>query len=64
MNFKSLGIAALVSSSLWAAPMMTVDTVDHNLGTIREGSKASVSHSFKIKNTGDSVLVIRDVRPG
>ena len=65
MNLKHVGLAAvLISSSLWSSPMISVDTTDYDLGVIREGTRASVSHAFKIKNTGDSVLVIKDVRPG
>jgi|WetSurMetagenome_2_1015567.scaffolds.fasta_scaffold00027_28 hypothetical protein len=45
-------------------PMISVDSEEVNLGTIKEGSKSAAKYVFKIRNTGDSVLVIRDVRPG
>jgi archaellum component FlaG (FlaF/FlaG flagellin family) len=44
--------------------MISVDSEEVNLGTIKQGTKASAKYVFKVKNTGDSVLVIRDVRPG
>ncbi len=45
-------------------PLISVDSEKVNLGIIKPGSKTSVKYVFKVKNTGDSVLVIRDVRPG
>jgi Protein of unknown function (DUF1573) len=45
-------------------PMISVDTEEFDAGTLKASSTGSVKHVFKIKNTGDSALVIRDVRPG
>jgi hypothetical protein len=45
-------------------PMISVDNAEYDAGSIKAGSVSSVKHVFKIKNTGDSVLVIRDARPG
>jgi hypothetical protein len=45
-------------------PMISVDTEEFDAGTLKASTTGSVKHAFKIKNTGDSVLVIRDVRPG
>jgi hypothetical protein len=47
-----------------AGPMISVDIEEFDAGTIKAGTAASVKHVFKVKNTGDSALVIRDVRPG
>jgi Protein of unknown function (DUF1573) len=45
-------------------PMISVDTEEFDAGTLKASTTGSVKHVFKVKNTGDSVLVIRDVRPG
>lgn len=45
-------------------PMISVDTEEFDAGTLKASATGSVKHAFKIKNTGDSALVIRDVRPG
>lgn len=45
-------------------PMATVDSEEFDAGSIKTGTTGILKHAFKIKNTGDSVLVIRDVRPG
>lgn len=51
-------------ASLLASPMISIDTADFNAGTIREGEVKAVKHVYKVKNTGDSVLQIKNVRPG
>ena len=61
----AVGLAlAGLTSGLLASPMISVDNADVNIGTIIEGKQKMVEHVFKIKNTGDSVLVIKQVRPG
>lgn len=40
---------------------MALDKVKHDFGKIPQGQPAT--HSFKITNTGDAPLVIKDVRP-
>jgi hypothetical protein len=45
-------------------PMISVDTEEFDAGTLKASATGSVKHVFKVRNTGDSVLVIRDVRPG
>jgi hypothetical protein len=59
-------LAAALPVSILAAPSakITVDTADYNAGTVIEGQMSSVKHTFVIKNTGDSVLKILNVRPG
>jgi hypothetical protein len=42
-------------------PDMALDKVKHDFGKIPQGKPAA--HSFKITNTGDAPLVIKDVRP-
>ncbi|NLL12550.1 MAG: DUF1573 domain-containing protein [Fibrobacter sp.] len=45
-----------------AAPMISVDSVDFDAGTVYEGAGKSVKHTFTIKNTGDESLVIQKIR--
>jgi hypothetical protein len=41
-----------------------IDSPDFDAGAIRENTVSSVKHVFKVKNTGDSVLVIKEIKPG
>jgi hypothetical protein len=60
-----LGCMLVFSKSNAATgPMISVDTEEFDAGTLKASSTGSIKHVFKVKNTGDSVLVIRDVRPG
>ena len=52
------------TAACFAAPMIAVDSPNVNLGVIMEGKVSSVKYTFKIKNTGDSVLRILSVKPG
>lgn len=63
---RFLAVLALACAplSLMAGPKITVDTADADVGTIIEGQVPIISHAFKIKNTGDSVLRITSVRAG
>lgn len=56
--------AIIMPAALLASPMAVVDTIDANLGDIIEGQATSAKHIFKVKNTGDSVLIIQSVKPG
>ena len=49
-----------------AAPgaAIAVDSSEFSVGTIEEGTQDTVKHIFKIKNKGDIVLHISQVRPG
>ena len=61
----AIGFGTLVVAfSLPAAPMISVDSADFNIGTIREGEQKSIKHTFKITNTGDDTLIIEKVKPG
>jgi hypothetical protein len=46
------------------AAKIKVDSAHFDMGTIREGEKKSISHTFLIKNTGDDTLRIQKVKPG
>jgi Protein of unknown function (DUF1573) len=71
-SMKKLLMLVLVTGCMLAfsksnpptGPMLSVDTEEFDAGTLKASTTGSVKHVFKIKNTGDSVLVIRDVRPG
>jgi hypothetical protein len=53
-----------VSAQSFSSPAISVDSANFDLGMIHSGKVQSVKHAFKIKNTGDSVLVIKQVKPG
>jgi hypothetical protein len=42
-------------------PIASFEAVDHDFGTIAEGSK--VSFTYKIKNTGEAPLIIQTAQP-
>lgn len=54
----------LVPAAISAGPKISIDSIDFDVGSLHEGQFKSVKHSFKVKNTGDSVLVIQSVKPG
>lgn len=54
----------MAPAALFASPMVQVDSLDANLGAIIEGQVTSAKHIFKLKNTGDSALIILSVKPG
>jgi hypothetical protein len=43
-------------------PSIQIDESVHDFGELPEGEV--ISHDFKVKNVGDDVLVIENVRPG
>jgi len=51
-------------SVAFASPQISVDSATFELGTIYDGALPSATHVFKVKNTGDSVLRIQQVKPG
>lgn len=54
------GVAAVA----FAAPHIAVDSSTFDLGTIYEGKMSTATHVFRVKNIGDSVLRIKQVKPG
>jgi hypothetical protein len=63
MKLRHSGVALLATlltaAAAFAAPELSVDKGTYNFGTITQGKK--VQHDFVIKNTGDSVLQIKEV---
>ena len=53
-----------IAFTLQAAPMISVDSANFDLGTVREGEKKSIKHTFTIKNSGTDTLRIEKVKPG
>jgi hypothetical protein len=53
-----------VLSMAFAGPKIEVTETEFNAGELKEGTVSAVTHEFKVKNIGDSVVIIRDVRPG
>jgi len=47
-----------------AGPKILVDTMEVNVGTIHEQETKILTHTFAIKNTGDSPVGIYNIRPG
>jgi lipoprotein-anchoring transpeptidase ErfK/SrfK len=63
--FRSLVPAILLSGSvLLAAPKIEFDKTTFDCGTVAEGKVEKLNASFTVKNTGDAVLKIDNVRPG
>ncbi|MBD3421005.1 MAG: DUF1573 domain-containing protein [Chitinivibrionales bacterium] len=61
---QAAAVLVAVSNLLFAAPMIEFDQKEVDLGTIKEGAKDKIKHTFTMKNTGDEVLKITKVRPG
>jgi hypothetical protein len=61
-----LGVSTIlvVCGATLAAPHIEVDSADFDAGTITEGSKEKVTHTFKLKNVGDEPVKIKSVKPG
>jgi hypothetical protein len=64
-RLAGLALALCGSAAVaFASPMIEVDSADFNMGVIHEGKATSVKHVFNVRNSGDSVLVIKQVHPG
>jgi hypothetical protein len=63
-SMVALGMLAPVASPVLAKGVIKADKKVYDAGTVFEGEKESVKHTFKLKNTGDEVLKITKVRPG
>jgi hypothetical protein len=50
--------------SLMAGAVISVDTADFDFGTIIEGQAPLIKHVYKIKNKGDSILLVKNVKAG
>ena len=51
-----------LASAAGLPPYIQLIEMDYNFGTVEEGS--ILSHDYPVKNTGQEVLEITDVRPG
>ena len=51
-------------TAAFAAPQISVDSATFDLGVMYEGKLTTATHAFKVKNTGDSILHIQQVKPG
>lgn len=56
-----MGVLSL-QVALTAAPVISADKADVDIGTIYEGEKKAVKHSFIIANKGSSILRINSVK--
>jgi hypothetical protein len=69
MHNKSIFVGLVTAflggtSALVASPEISVDSATFDLGIIYEGKMPAATHVFKVKNTGDSTLFIKQVKPG
>ena len=55
---------AFLATQLLAAPKIEFDTKTFQCGTVIEGKTELLNAVFNIKNTGDAVLKLENVRPG
>jgi len=58
----ALALLPLMPGLAAAAPNAEIGAASHDFGTVLEGT--DVLHGFVIKNTGDAVLEIKNVRTG
>lgn len=69
MTLKCSLLAAIAAGSvlfpvaLPASPVVQVDTAEFDAGILQEATTTIIKHTFLIKNPGDSLLVISEVRP-
>ena len=49
-------------ASVGPAPMMVIDSTTHDFGEVKAGTP--LRYAFKVKNTGNSDLLINNVSPG
>lgn len=54
----------LLPYSVYAGPVIKVDTPNVNIGSIREGEVKRIRHVFTIRNTGNMPLIINRVKAG
>jgi hypothetical protein len=57
-------LLSLFVSSVSAGPAIQFDTKTYNCGTVVEGKTGRVNAAFVVKNTGNSILKLKNVRPG
>jgi hypothetical protein len=58
----TFSVAANENKSNAAAPKLVMAEQDHYFGAVKPGTP--LTHSFKLKNTGDADLEIKSVAPG
>ena len=52
----------ILCQNSWATPKIKFDQTSFDFGKTIQGK--SLTHEFKFQNTGDEILVIKDVRAG
>ena len=57
-------VIVIFPAATFSSPEMKVDSADFNAGIVREGAVQLVKHTYIVRNTGDSALIISEVRPG
>ena len=59
-----IGCFMLFSFSASGAPMIKIDSMNFDAGTLKEGDQKSVKHTFVVTNTGTDTLKIEKAKPG
>jgi hypothetical protein len=60
----SIITVSLCAGSLFAGPKIEFDTKSFQCGDVAEGKVDTLHAVFHIKNSGDGVLILKEVRPG
>lgn len=63
-RFAAALIVSVLASSLYAGPKIVFDTKTFKCGEVIEGKVEKLNAVFNIKNTGNAVLKLTNVRPG
>lgn len=65
LNRSLFAATMLISGAavLFAAPEISVDSANFDMGTIREGAQNVLEHTYIVKNTGNDTLKISRVKP-
>jgi len=59
--FVLISVLYLAESS-FSAPIIQVDSTTYDFGSVKEGQHKSITFTIPVKNVGDEVLEIKDVR--
>lgn len=60
----SIVAVSLCAGSLLAGPKIEFDTKSFQCGNVAEGKVDKIQAVFHVKNTGDALLILKEVRPG
>jgi hypothetical protein len=67
MSYQNRAVVLMVpiiAASLFAGPKIEFDTKDFKCGNVTEGKTDKINATFNVKNIGDTLLKLTNVRPG